>query len=105
MNPMGCPAPKDANAIVLIRPVGKVAPRIPAPAGERIAGATPRAAIRRMKESDVGANDTANESAAKRAVPTTKSVLRPRVSASPPKTKRNTALVRLAILMSESKTV
>lgn len=95
MNPMGWPAPKEANAMFFMRPPGRVAPRIPAPAGHRIAGAIPRAAIRKMKESDVGAKDTASEPMAKSVVPNMNSVLRPSVSARPPKTSRNTALVSL----------
>jgi hypothetical protein len=45
MKPKGCPAPRAANAMFFVRPGGKVAPRRPAPAGERTAGARPNMAM------------------------------------------------------------
>ena len=47
---------KDANATVIIRPGGEVAPRIPAPAG-----ASPSALINRIKYHESVANETARE--------------------------------------------
>lgn len=96
MKPSGWPAPNDANAMVRIRePGGNVAPRIPAPAGERMAGPRPSKLIKIMNENDVWANETPSEMIAKAAVPTRKRVLRPRVSASPPATSKKTPFTRL----------
>lgn len=95
MNPIGCPAPSEANAIVLTRPGGNAAPKIPVPAGARMAGASPRSAIRMVNSREFRAKETAMDSTANRNVPVKKRAFLPRVSARPPARSRNVPLTRL----------
>ncbi len=95
INPIGWPAPNEANAIVFVRPSVNVLPSIPAPDGDSIAGASPSKLIKMMKDSDVLEKDTARDTTAKVPVPTRNSVFRPRVSANPPATRRNVPFTRL----------
>lgn len=95
MNPIGCPAPRDANAMVLTRPAGKAAPRIPVPAGDKIAGAKPRSAMRIVNDKESLANDTASDRITNNAVPARKSVFRPNVSASPPASSKKVPFTKL----------